>query len=80
MLLQNAAFHWLISGFTLLKALALGAKKYALKGENVKKCIRMGIPTLKIVISGGKLLVLWPQNAFNGYTDVVLPVAMATLI
>ena len=35
-----------------------------LKDENMKKCIRMGITVLKIVLWGGKLLVLWSQTAF----------------
>ena len=33
---------------------ALGAKLYTLKDENLKKCIRMGIIVLKIVMLGGK--------------------------
>ena len=36
------------SGFTLLEALAVDAKQYTLKGEHVKKCIRMGIAVLKL--------------------------------
>ena len=28
----------------------MGTKKYTLKGENVNKCIKMGITVLKIVI------------------------------
>ena len=39
----------------LLKALAKGAN--ILESENVKKCIRMGITELKIVIWGGKSLI-----------------------
>ena len=37
--------------FTLLEA--LGAKQYTLKDENVKKCIRMGITVLNVVIFCG---------------------------
>ena len=44
---------------TLLEALAVGTKQYTLKSENVKKCIRMGITILRIVICGGKLSFLW---------------------
>ena len=36
-----------MTGLTLLISLAMGAKYYALKEENVKKCIRMGITVLK---------------------------------
>ena len=52
-----------MSGFTLLKALGMGAKYYTLKGENVKKRIRMGITILEIIIWGGKSLFLWSQIA-----------------
>ena len=45
----------LTSGFTLLEALAVGAKWYNLKGDNVKKCIRIEITVLQIVIWGSKL-------------------------
>ena len=41
--LCNVAPSRLASGFTLLKALAIGAKQYTLKVENMKKDIRMGI-------------------------------------
>ena len=53
--------------FTLLKALSMGAKQYTLKGENVKKFIRMVITVFKIVIWGGKSSVLWSTIAFYGY-------------
>ena len=36
----------------------------------MQKCIRMGISVLKIVICGGKLLVLWLQIVFYGFADV----------
>ena len=32
----------------------------------MKKCIRMGITVVKIVIRGDKSPVLWLQIAFNG--------------
>ena len=45
--------------FTLLEALAVGAKKYTLKGENVKKkSIRIGKTVIKIIIWGGEWSVL----------------------
>ena len=62
---------WLTSDFTLLEALAVDAKKYSLKGENVKKCIRLGITALKIVIWGSKLLVLWSQIVFYGFAGAL---------
>ena len=57
---------WLTTGFTLLISLAMGAKYYALKDENVKKCIRMGITVLKMSFGEGKSSVLWLQIAFYG--------------
>ena len=36
------------------------------EGEIMKKCFRMGITVLKIVIWRGKLPVLWSQIAFYG--------------
>lgn len=50
----------------MLEALALGAKWYTWKGENVKMFIRMGITVSQIVICGGELSVLWSPNAFYG--------------
>ena len=46
--------------------LVLGAKEYTLKDEKVKKCIRMELTVLKIVIWVGKLLVSWSQFALYG--------------
>ena len=54
-----------MSAFTLLKALAIGAKLYTLKGET-DKCIRMGITVFKIVIRRHKKWVLWSRIAFYG--------------
>ena len=53
--LFNIVSHWLIPSFTLLKVFPLSAIKYTLKddNDNVKKCIRMGINILKIVILEG---------------------------
>ena len=48
--LLNVASDGLMSSFTLVGALAIGAKKYTLKCENMKKCIRMEITVLNIVI------------------------------
>ena len=48
--LLNVDSDWTTSGFTLLETIAVDAKKYTLKGENVKKCITIGITVLKIVI------------------------------
>lgn len=48
----------------LLRPLAMGAKWYTLKGENVKKCIRVGTAVFKKFIWGGKLSLLWLQIAF----------------
>ena len=50
MSLHNVIFHWQMSGFMLLTVLAYSAEGCRLRGENVKKCIRMGITVLKIVV------------------------------
>ena len=42
----------------LLDALGEGADQYTLKGEPVRKCIRMGITALKMIIWGGKSSIL----------------------
>ena len=38
--------------------------------KQMNKCIRMGIPAFKIVIWGGKSLVLWSQIMFYGSPEV----------
>ena len=65
--IMKVSSDWLKSGFTLLEALAIDAKKYTLKGENVKRCTRMGITVLKIVLRGVQSF-LWLQIAPYGST------------
>ena len=59
-----------MANFTLLKKLVLGARQYTMKDENVKKCIRMGITMLEIVIWRGKLSVLWLQISDHEMDDL----------
>ena len=44
-----------------IKVLDFGNQNNILKGKNVKKCIRMGITVLKIVIWEGKSSALWSE-------------------
>ena len=55
--------------FHIAQAHMMGANLYTLKN---KKCIRMGIIVLKIVIWGDKSSVLWTEIAFYGSTNVSL--------
>ena len=50
MLLNNIAFHWLLSGFTLLTPLDFSRQSNVLREKKYEKCIRTGITVLKIVI------------------------------
>ena len=70
--LSNVVFHWLAPSFMFLAMLPCCAKCNSLKGENVKKCIRMGISVLKIDIWGGNSLVSWSQNMLYVSTDTML--------
>ena len=55
------ASRWVTSVFILLNMPALHVKKYTLKSEAVRKCIR--IIASKSIIFGGKSLGLWSQIA-----------------
>ena len=50
--------------FYIAESACFRCKVVHLQDENVKKCIRMGINVIKIVILGGKLSFLWLQIAF----------------
>ena len=52
-IIMNVASHWLMSGFTLQNEFALRANYYSLKDEDMKKCIKMFITVLKLVIWKG---------------------------
>ena len=53
MSLGNVAFHWMASGLRCWQRFVV-VRQSTLKGEYVKKCIRIGVIVLKIVICGCK--------------------------
>ena len=63
--MHNVTFHWLASWFYVAKSAHVWSKiiQFEKKSE-YRKCIRMGITVLKIVIMGCKSSVLWSQIAF----------------
>ena len=61
-----------MSGFTLLAALAVGAKLWSFKGKMKKSALEMGITVLKTVIWGDKSSVLWSQIPFYGSANAHL--------
>ena len=62
----NRRFRWADVSFYVAGGSYLGAN-YTLKGENMKKGIKMRI---KVVFWGGKLSVLWLQIAYYGSASV----------
>ena len=59
---------------------ALSAMDYTLKDENMKKCIKMVIIAIKIVIWAGESSVLWLQIAFYRSATVMHNVSNLTCI